>query len=406
MINFFLIVFAVVSISILLSKKIRDSSSWRATVTPLASIIGSGFLVIVPLLGHGFGAYAPFAMLLIVVLAYEVGGAIRYNIQYAEPIQEKNASNQILYYRVETLASIALGIAYIISVAFYLRLLSSFALRGFGTENDFYAKIITTGVLIFIGLSGWIRGLGFLERLEEYSVSIKLAIIGSLIVGWSLYDSSFASLDQILSLVPKDFDVIHGARTLAGALIVVQGFETSRYLGESYGQKVRIKTMQRAQLISGVIYIIFVSLTVPTFPLLSSKIDDTAIIGLSVVVASALPVMLVIAALMSQFSAAVADTIGAGGLIANNLRGKFHFKSEEAYALITALAVILVWLANIFEIIALASRAFAFYYALQCLIATVVSWNRVEGKSKAKSFYFAALTVLLFMVTIFAIPAD
>jgi len=31
------------------------SQSWRATVTPLASIIGSGFLVAGPVIGHAAG---------------------------------------------------------------------------------------------------------------------------------------------------------------------------------------------------------------------------------------------------------------------------------------------------------------------------------------------------------------
>ena len=33
------------------SKRLSTSSSWKATVTPLASIMGSGFLVSAPLLG-------------------------------------------------------------------------------------------------------------------------------------------------------------------------------------------------------------------------------------------------------------------------------------------------------------------------------------------------------------------
>jgi hypothetical protein len=37
------------------SKHLAASSNWKATVTPLASIMGSGFLVSAPLLG---GSYA------------------------------------------------------------------------------------------------------------------------------------------------------------------------------------------------------------------------------------------------------------------------------------------------------------------------------------------------------------
>ena len=41
----------------LIRKKLLDSKLWGATVTPLASIIGSGFLIVAPLLHSVFGKY-------------------------------------------------------------------------------------------------------------------------------------------------------------------------------------------------------------------------------------------------------------------------------------------------------------------------------------------------------------
>ena len=69
------------------SKRLAGSSSWQATVTPLASIMGSGFLVSAPLLAGIVGNLAVFAMAVLLVLAYLVGGAIRFNIRYFEPIE-------------------------------------------------------------------------------------------------------------------------------------------------------------------------------------------------------------------------------------------------------------------------------------------------------------------------------
>jgi hypothetical protein len=40
------------------SKRLAGSSNWKATVTPLASIMGSGFLVSAPLLGGLVGNLA------------------------------------------------------------------------------------------------------------------------------------------------------------------------------------------------------------------------------------------------------------------------------------------------------------------------------------------------------------
>ena len=67
---------------------IARSETWRATVTPLASIIGSGFLICGPLLAREFGAAAFGAMALLLLLAYAVGWVIRFNIVHVEAVAE------------------------------------------------------------------------------------------------------------------------------------------------------------------------------------------------------------------------------------------------------------------------------------------------------------------------------
>ena len=54
----------------------------NAISTPLASIFGSGFLVIVPILAGAVGGYSVFAMAGVCALAYAVGMVIRYNIEF------------------------------------------------------------------------------------------------------------------------------------------------------------------------------------------------------------------------------------------------------------------------------------------------------------------------------------
>ena len=58
----------------------------KATGTPLASIFGSGFLVIVPILAGAVGSYSVLAMVCVCLLAYLVGNVIRYNIVHVEPL--------------------------------------------------------------------------------------------------------------------------------------------------------------------------------------------------------------------------------------------------------------------------------------------------------------------------------
>lgn len=367
-------------------------------VTPLASIIGSGFLVVVPLLGHAVGSWAPVAMAGVVGLAYLVGHAIRFNIKYTEPrLKDPAEPTARVLVRIESVSSIALALSYFVSVTFYLRLLASFMLRGIGVEDDFAAQVVTTAIIVTITALGWFRGLAMLERLERYSVSIKLSIIGALVVGWGVHDATVAGFVEAPPVeIGGPFEL---ARTLAGVLIVVQGFETSRYLGEEYDAATRIRTMRLAQLSSALIYVCFVALCVPTLQFLPPEVDETAIIGLSAHVSVILPSLLVVAAVMSQFSAAVADTVGAGGLLVEQVGRWRQIKPRLAYALVGVVAVALVWSANVFEIVALASRSFALYYALQCLLAGLVARAREKWALMA---WFFALAAVLAGVTVIA----
>ena len=52
-------------------------------------------------------------------------------------------------------------------------------------------------------------------------------------------------------------------RLLTGILLIVQGVETSRYLGAEYDAKTRIHTMRYALLLSAAIYLLFIGLSLP-----------------------------------------------------------------------------------------------------------------------------------------------
>ena len=57
-----------------------------ATATPLASIFGSGFLVIVPILEREMGSLAAVGMAAVCLLAWTVGIVIRHNVATIEPL--------------------------------------------------------------------------------------------------------------------------------------------------------------------------------------------------------------------------------------------------------------------------------------------------------------------------------
>ncbi len=398
-----ILLIALLFVGLSMMPRVRTNRWWGATVTPLASIIGSGFLVIAPLLANVAGSWAVLAMALIVVLAYVIGHAVRFNILYGETMEESPDPPKGLAL-AKRLSGMALTVAYVISVAFYIRLLASFALSMTPFESAGYEDMLATAILASIGLIGWWHGLKGLEFVETISVSIKLSIIIALLA--ALFWYNLGNGTWTAELTPADTDPLTRLRMLAGMLLVVQGFETSRYLGSAYPAQMRATTMRWAQLSSGVIYLVFVALVVPILIYLpAGKPDETAIISLTSHVAPVLPYLLVFAALMSQLSAGIADTVGAGGLVVEETRNRIH--ERLAYPALIAFSIALIWLFDIFQVIAIASRTFAFYYMMQTITAFIVAGKADIGTARTRHrIWFASLTVLLALIVIFALPAE
>ena len=373
-------------------------------VTPLSSIIGSGFLVVTPLLASVVGSWAPVAMVGIVALAFWVGSAMRFVIAEIEPRLEVETPSRVLV-DFDRLSRLLLGFAYVVSVAFYLRLMASFILRSVG-DGDFAAQLLATLVLVGIGVVGWLRGLHGLEVLEEFAVGTKLAIIGGLLVGLVIFDAGDPSaVVDAYRTETVDWGGWTTVRVLAGMLLVVQGFETSRYLGAHYDASTRITSMRRAQLLSGWIYVVFVALSVRAFDALPARVDETAVLDVAKEVSAVLVPLLVIAAVASQLSAAVADTAGGGEMLTGSSR--MAPSAGVGYVAVTGAAIAVVWLADVFAIISLASRAFAAYYFIQTLmVVSVLAKARSIPRRSARLVGYGLLLVILGFVVIFAIPAD
>jgi hypothetical protein len=382
--------------AILLAPRLAQSRLWRATITPLASIIGSGFLVLGPVLSISFGAYAPAAMALLCLGAYAFGDAIRFNIATrADPTPPSHTENHL-----ETLASWALAFAYVISVAYYLNLFGAFAVSLTHTADATHARAVTTGVLILILITGWTRGFTALERMEQVSVSLKLIIIAGLIAGLAWYLAGRAAEGAFVAEPPQ----LTGWPAMAltfGLIVTVQGFETARYLGAEYDSTTRIRAMWLAQILSTAIYLSYIALTAYVFPVGTIKLSETAIIEMMGLVAPVLPGLLVVAALSAQFSAAVADTGGAGGLVAELTHSRIS--PRQAYAALIAAGLLLTWFSDVFSIIAYASRAFAVYYVLQSAIAAVAAHRR--GRRR-RAVLYAGLCLLGLAIALFGTSVE
>lgn len=400
MLNFYIIAIAlVITLFLAFSRKLAHSESWKATVTPLASIMGSGFLVVAPLLAESVGYFAVLCMGVLLILAYAVGSAIRFNIRHFEPIEHQKGYAQA----VSFVSRIVLAGAYFISVTYYLQLLSAFLLKAFGYDSDFVANIITTLILILICGVGMWRGLGELEKIETYAVSLNLGMIAGLLFSLAVYNVQLLQSGQWhLPSLDSSID-LHDLRVLLGLLIVVQGFETSRYLQSQHPAELRIKTMRIAQWISAAIYLVFLTLMTVLFHK-GMGADVTAITSMVAPVAVLLPILISVAAIGSQFSASVADTSGAGGLVVDIACEKITVR--YAYMLILIVTIFLTWATDVNGIIAYASRAFALFYTLQSAVAAIVAMQSksVENHTQKATFY-GVISLLCLMVFLFGVPS-
>ncbi|MGB3125731.1 MAG: hypothetical protein WBB95_18105 [Pseudomonas sp.] len=372
----------------------------KATMTPLASIFGSGFLVIVPILAGAVGPFSVWAMLAVCALAYAVGHVIRFNIQFAEPVLASESPPKRLKF-IEGSSDIALVGAYVISVCLYINILASFLLGGLnnvwsGIDTPFHEHLLTAGVIAVIGAIGYFKGLDMLESLEDIALWITLAIIGALFVGFGMYDwreMSGAGIQWPVMPANNWWQIL---TIVGGTLIVVQGFETTRYLGDEFDSKTRISACRWSQIISTVVYLIFILLATPLMHFLGKSVEDNALIMLAGKAATWLPLPLVAAAVLSQFSAAVADTMGGGGNMVEATHKRVN--ANHAYLIICSGAICLAF-APTLTILTLASKAFAFYYMLQCFVAIGVSKNATQ------KMFFGAIALVLAFIAIFAVPA-
>jgi hypothetical protein len=389
--------------TVTLRPTLRRAPWWRATVTPLASIIGSGFLVCGPILAHVAGNWAWAAMLGLTGAAYLIGAAIRSNIVLVEPLLEGTTPRAVAL--LERASDVALSFAYFVSVAYYLNLFVSFGLRAGDVVDPVLTRWITSLVIAALGIVGAFGGLRALEGVETTAVGVKLALIGALLaaLGYAA-GTAIAAGDLHLSATPHVTGA-HEAGILLGLLILVQGFETSRYLGEHYDRAMRVRTMRRAQLLSMAIYVAFISLITPYFSGgLPAIGGETLIIDMLRPLGALAAPTIIVAALTSQLSAAVADMNGASGLLASV--GRTRVPMSLGYLLTAGVAVAITWEANIFEIIVYASKAFALYYALQACLALLTAVRAQPAPRWGRAALFGAAALLSGLVLVFGVPAE
>lgn len=365
-----------------------------ATVTPLASIFGSGFLIIVPVLESVLGSLAILGALGVCALAWLIGMAIRHNVATVEPLETSRELGEINRW-IEKLADFVIVIAYVISVALYLRIMAEYLVEPFGGSISAERTVASASVMIIVAV-GIFRGFTGLDLMERLALGAVLVL--TTVFGGALFFTDAADLiGSGVSLPPvPDKGILDVLLVLGGIVITVQGFETVRYLADEYDARTRILASRLSQLVSASIYIGFVLVATPFMGIGTGDGPDDTLLDIAGRVVPLLTIPVVITAMLSQFSAATADTVAADGNI-RRLLGDLG--RPVIYLSIGGASILLIWVTPTFTIIALASRAFAAYYSLQCLLAM-----RTAEKTRSK-VGFGLLSALTMAIAIFAIPA-
>lgn len=366
----------------------------RTAVTPLASIFGSGFLIIVPILERSLGALAVVGITAVCGLAWLIGMAIRHNVAEAER-RERDGTKDGVTEKLERLSDVVIVVAYVISVALYLRILAQFVVgyvsSGSGAAERALAVAIV-GLITAVGLIRGLDGLQLLEKVALVAVFVLVVAIGGTFVGQDVS----ALLGGGLELPPVPAGGIGSALlVLGGIVITVQGFETVRYVeGDA---ETRIAASRVAQLVASAVYIVFVAAATPLMGLGTDAGADADLLALIERVAPLLALPLVLCAALSQFSAATADTEASVGNL--HVLGWRPVQGRASYVVVGVVAAGLAATLGTAVIVVVASRAFAAYYALQCVVAL-----RTSEARPAKVGY-GLLGLALLAITLLAKPA-
>lgn len=368
-----------------------------ATVTPLASILGSGLLIIVPVLERTLGSLAVLGAIGVSAVAWSAGTAIRHCVRVVEPLEDSGELDAVSD-RLGWLADAVIAVAYVISVALYLRIMAvylvSYLVEG---GSPIAERIVACGTVVLIVVVGIVRGFSGLDKLDRVTLAAVLGLTTVLGATLLLHDGRALLKGSGLTFPPvPDMGMVQTMLVLGGIVITVQGFETVRYLRDEFNAETRVWASRVAQGIAASIYLGFVLVATPVMGLGTDAGEDQTLLDITARVAPFLALPLVASAVLSQFSAAVADTAAADGdlrRLSRWMRGPRPFLVSGVAAVALAATV------DTYVIVAIASRAFAAYYAIQATIALRTT------QSVPKKIGFGVLAALMCAITLFAQPA-
>ncbi|KAB1186971.1 MULTISPECIES: hypothetical protein [Haloferax] len=372
--------------AVLYSSRVQNSEEYQATVVPLANIMDIGFVAMTPIIVFIIGLESPLIMLGLCGLGFTMGWVMRYNIRKYEPI----AGGKGALHNVARFGQASLLVASLVNVAYYLQLMGGVIIIliavPLGVNLDpgvSRGSGLAVLSLVALGLIGFTRGLDQLNKLGEKTTAFNLAAITAIIVGFLAYN-----VDAVLAgaWALPNYDPPVGSeelRKILGLFAIVQGFEASRYIGSQYSADLRIKTMRIAQIIATIAFVLFPLASLLLFAdYRPDSADPISIVLIATVASPILPWLILLLAVGSQASAAVNAISSRSAVLLELTEGGVEERFTYPILAIGAIAVVLV--TDVLSAVAIASRVFAAFFAIQCVIALVVAsreneWARFVG---------------------------
>ena len=324
---------------VLYRPKVQQSQRYQAMVVPLANIMDVGFIVMSPAIVLLAGFAAPLVMLGICLLAIATGFAIAYNIRHYEPLEGTDDPVN----RVGYVSRWALTFASVINIAYYTLLLITlllWPLELYSVTNLAIGGTVLLVVLIIVGMAGgmdWLNNLG--NKTTAFNLSAVVAVVTAFIVyniqewlggRWDLGETE-------VMISGEDF------RKIIGLFAIVQGFEAARYIGARFGKELRITPMRLAQVISSVVFVVFVASVLILYVQVQTDFSGESIFIVADEVGDFMPWLILLAAIGSQTSAIIGATMSRSDMLVDHkvLNRKVPRRWTFVILLLPALALFL-----------------------------------------------------------------
>ena len=368
---------------VLYSSRVQNSKRYQAMVVPLGDIMDIGFVAMTPIIVYITGIDSPLTMAGLCALGYATGWVMRYNIRYFEPVSTEKG----VLRNLSNVSQGALIAASVVNVAYYLQLMGGVIVFIVVAPFDFDGGALSGSgiaivVLVALGLIGFLRGLDKFNELAERTTAFNLAAVSAIIIGFAAYNLQVAVAGDWSLPAYNPQLTTQGARQILGFFALVQGFEASRYIGREYSVERRIRTMRIAQIIATVAFVLFPVSALLLFGQVRPDLTPVAVVQIGAVASPILPLLILALAIGSQASASI-TTISSRSDVLLDLSNE-AIPRRFTFPMLAAGSIAVVLVTDVLTAVAAASRVFAVFFTLQCLIALVLAgrhrqWRQAVG---------------------------